>query len=291
MNVKICFANILIFYFCVDVVVRSKIQRLLNDFNCQLEDAIMVTDRGSNMVAAFNQFDHIYCINHLLNNVVEKSIKQVDEIAELCNMCSKVAKYFKNSGENSNLDTSLKSFCPTRWNTVFYLFDSIEKNWLQIGNILQQKNELQRIENINISLIKGIIKLLKPFEEASKTLEGEKYATIHLVFAYINGLKNTCLPENDDIDIIKKFKEILNDHISSVVIQNMTITHKIALFLFPPANKLVHFSEDERVLVKSECAKHLKSYLYINNDENNEILALPQTTSFISSYFTNCIKI
>lgn len=280
--------NVLIF---LDIIVRIKIQRLLEDYNCKLEDAIMVTDRGSNMVAAFNQFNHIYCINHLLNNVVDKSIKQVDDVAELCNLCSKVVKYFKKSGSNCSLDTSLKSFCPTRWNTMYYLLDSVEKNWLEIGNILQQKKELHKIENINISYIKGVVSVLKPFEEASKKLEGEKYATLHLVYPYINGLKNTCVVGNEDIDIIKRFKEALSDQIQSVVMPNLTITHKIALFLFPPANKLLHFNEDEKVLVKSECARQLQSYCHNvdEEEEENGLSSFPQTSSIISSYFANVV--
>lgn len=262
---------------------------MLNIYNCKLEDAIIVTDRGSNMVAAFKQFRHIYCIDQLLNNVIEKGIKEVDEISELCNLSSKLVEYFKISGENSKLNSSLKSFCPSRWNTMFYLLESIENNWLEIRKFLKVKNELQRIENINLSYVKGIVKALKPFEQASKIFEEEKYATLPLVYVYINGLIENCIAESDDMDVIKRFKYIIREHLETTVMSNLTILHKIALFLFPPANKLIQFNEVEKATLKSECAALLQTYLE-NNDEGTS--SQPSSSSnkiMIPSYFKNFV--
>lgn len=249
----------------------------------------MVTDRGSNMVAAFNCFPHIYCINHLLNNVIEKAIKNVEELNELCNLCSKLVKYFKKSGDNCKLSQTLKSHCPTRWNTMYYLLESVEKNWMDVNNILQQKNELQKVEKINISHIKGIVNVMRQFEQASKTLEGEKYATLHLVYAYINGLRDTCISEDDDIELVKKFKEALFENIQTTVFLNISMTHKIAHFLFPPANKLLQFSKDEMDNIKSKCAEELK---ILWQNEGEEIMESPTSTktSVISSYFKNFVS-
>lgn len=99
----------------------------------------IVTDRGSNMVAAFRQNNHVFCIDHLLHNTIQKSVQEVDDVAELSQLCTKLAKYFKVSGHNLNLTTTSKSFSPTRWNTIYYLFLSIEQNWTEINTILQQK--------------------------------------------------------------------------------------------------------------------------------------------------------
>ncbi|KAI8115894.1 Transposable element Hobo transposase [Lucilia cuprina] len=48
------------------------------------ENVTVVTDRGSNIVAAFRSTAHIYCINHLLNNVIQKSIDAVPEVKFFC---------------------------------------------------------------------------------------------------------------------------------------------------------------------------------------------------------------
>lgn len=44
-------------------MIRSKVQKLLNKYNYKLDDGIMVTDRGSNMVAAFNSFPYTYILH------------------------------------------------------------------------------------------------------------------------------------------------------------------------------------------------------------------------------------
>ncbi|KAL7728508.1 hypothetical protein ACLKA6_012522 [Drosophila palustris] len=70
--------------------IRSKIDDILKSFGCDLEEdsPVFVTDRGSNMVAAFRDTEKIHCINHLLNNVIEGAIKAVPEMAEIVAICS-----------------------------------------------------------------------------------------------------------------------------------------------------------------------------------------------------------
>lgn len=72
-----------------------KISQILNDFDCELNEMVtIVTDRGSNMKTAFRNDRHIFCINHLLNNVVEKSISNVQAVSSLSTACAKLVKYF-----------------------------------------------------------------------------------------------------------------------------------------------------------------------------------------------------
>lgn len=116
---------------------------MLTQFDCELNEKIrVVTDRGSNMKAAFEHARNIFCINHLINNVIERSISESSEVNAVVTTCSKLVKYFKKSGSNSALNTTLKSYTPTRWNTVFYLLSSIQINWVDITQILQEKHEV-----------------------------------------------------------------------------------------------------------------------------------------------------
>ena len=92
------------------------------------------------MIAAFQEFEHINCANHLLNNVVEKSIHDVPSIDILINKSTKLVKYFKKSGVNTHLNTTLKSYTITRWNTVYYMLKSIIVNFDEIISILLEKN-------------------------------------------------------------------------------------------------------------------------------------------------------
>lgn len=221
------------------------------------------------MISAFRMYNRISCINHLLNNVVEKSIKDTVEAEKLCEKCKKLVKYFKKSELNSALHTTLKSFCPTRWNTIYYVLKSVGKNWLEINTLLQEKNDIHRIRDINLNSINAIVSILSHFEEASKKLEGEEYPTLHWVYIYVHRLKKVCLINENDIDIIKVFKEKLNYYLNEIVEKNLTIYHKISIFLFPPTNKLKQFSETEIMEIKTECKLLMRDYgEYVAETEN-----------------------
>ncbi|XP_017475401.1 PREDICTED: uncharacterized protein LOC108365768 [Rhagoletis zephyria] len=88
------------------------------------------------------------------------------------------------------------------------------------------------------------------------------------------------MPNNEDTDISKNLKEKLLDLIDTIVLPNMSIYHKIALFLFPPANKLVLFDENEKMCIKEECKNIMKSYL---NDISNQQGQTESSTS-VSAY-------
>lgn len=212
------------------------------------------------MIAAFRNYNHINCVNHLIHNTLQKAIDEEADTLNLQRSCTKLVKYFKKSGLNSKLDTTLKSFSPTRWNTIYYELLSIEMNWTDIMQILKEKNELHRLNQINLNILTPIVKILKEFEKTSKILEGDKYPTLHLTYVYVNNLKKKCRAESTDIPIIKTFKENLIKHIDSVIISNLKMFHKIALFLFPPFNKLIIFSPEEKENIKYECKNIMESY-------------------------------
>lgn len=158
----------------------------MSEFGCSLsEKVIIVTDRGSNMVAAFRNVNHIFCVNHLINNSIEKAIDGITQISDLCHKISKLIKYFKKSGANSDLKTTLKSFSPTRWNTIYYMLSSVENNWSEIIKILQEKGELRRVDGINLHNLNSLTKILQPFEKISNLLEGETYPTMKITYVQI----------------------------------------------------------------------------------------------------------
>lgn len=242
----------------------------LDEFNCSLDRGIIVTDRGSNMKAAFRTTDHIFCINHLLHNIVEKSINENLEIKELCVKCTKLVKYFKISGANAQLTTTLKSFSQTRWNTMFYLLQSVQNNWVEVGNILQEKDQMNRIRGISLNTMTATTKLLKHFEATSKELEADKYPTLHLTIVHIYYLKRICEICSDDVECIQNLKQRLGLLLNEVVMTNITIFHKIALFLFPPTNKLSQFTDAEKCEIKKHCQKMMESFISVSNSDQNE---------------------
>jgi len=142
---------------------------------------------------------------------------------------------------------------------------SIQKNWQEITAILLDKGETQRLNNININLIGSITTILAHFEKASKALEAEKNATIHIVLMHIFLLRKKSQIILSDCDLIKFFKERLLLHIEQVIMANLSIVHKLGLFLFPPANELKQFSNTEKNLVYGECIREMN--IFANSNE------------------------
>lgn len=139
--------------------IKSQIKEHLKSFHIYSlrKKMVFVSDRGSNMVAGLKDFDNIHCFTHMLNNTVQLMLGLLDEELK---PTKRLVKYFKVTGLNSKLKdiecgrgTTLKSFVATRWNSVYYMIRSVLDNWTQIRTILEAKNGLHRIENINIELL------------------------------------------------------------------------------------------------------------------------------------------
>jgi len=183
------------------------VSKILDAFDCNLDaKSVIVTDRGANMVSAFKENVHINCIDHLLNNILEKCMEREATVSFQSKLCRKLVKYFKKSGLNPLLKSSLKGYSPTRWNTMFFVFQSIEQNWADIDKILRDKNELHRVLNININHVREMIRVLECFCNTSKVLEGDDYPTMHFVYRHTHSLKIACSYEQSDTEFIKSFK-------------------------------------------------------------------------------------
>lgn len=262
---------------------------LLGEFNCSLNDpTVVVTDRGSNIKGALKEHENINCINHLIHNTLEKCIKTSAQIDEIITASSKLVKFFKKSGLNCDLNTSLKSFTPTRWNTVYFNILSIKANFADIQKILNEKNLAEKYSVVKEYHLDQLIAILKPFMDASKELEGSSYATVHLVHPHINNLKALCnIINTDEPSFISEFKQKLHDTLISLVYSKITIYHKLAIFLFPPANQLTNFSLEEQTEVISKCKSLLLSY---SNDINICYPSTETNTSKIYSLFEKYVQ-
>lgn len=264
-----------------------EIQKILNDYNLSLKDAIIITDEET---TALDEFTHNKCIINILNNVVETSLKKVKELESFLQQCLRVKQYYTDSYSS----TLFNNISPTKWNAVYEIVNTIQQNLPEIKINLQQNNMLSEFNSLNNANLQSIIKLLKPFENVSKILENEDRPTIHLVYALMNGLKGS-LSNGDDYceETMQQFRGILKEQLQTTVVPNLSITHKIALFLFPPANKLILFSENEKCFIKTTIATYLKAYDE-HNDKTPEFkkdlsATFAESNTILSSYLKDVI--
>jgi hypothetical protein len=79
-----------------------------------IDKLVFVTDRGSNVLAALRNTNHLFCSAHILNNVLEHSTKpknqgEDDTVTSLIDACRTLVTYFKRSSLQSRLKKTLKS--------------------------------------------------------------------------------------------------------------------------------------------------------------------------------------
>ena len=77
--------------------------------------------------------------------------------------CKSLVTYFKHSSLNSKLEKSLKQEVETRWNSKLEMLESINDQFEEISNILENRNELNRIEKIGSNVLEVLVNFLKNF--------------------------------------------------------------------------------------------------------------------------------
>lgn len=161
--------------------IKSQIKEHLKSFDLYSfrKNVVFVSDRGTNMVSALTRFQNIHCFAHMLNNSVQKILEIVkDEIAPV----KALVKYFKVTGLNSQLDETLKSYVPTRWNSVFYMIKSVLANWDELNVILLSKGELERVATINVETLK--VHSTYSTVDAGRCLDSDFILSIVILFGF-----------------------------------------------------------------------------------------------------------
>lgn len=191
---------------------------------------VFITDRGSNIKKALQNFTRLNCFPHFVNNMVQQACK-IDTISKMINQCAKLVKYFKISGLNNEFEISLKSVIKTRFNYVHATIESILFNWVQIQQILERENELSRIDGMDIDLLKRISSFLLPFKHWSDHCEKSKSPSLSYVWIAIDSIIKHCAVGDDEEHLISIMKVKVLSYIEKRFVLDKL--HWISTFLNP----------------------------------------------------------
>lgn len=247
-------------------VVENHILTVLSSYGFTVDDVKtsvhFVTDRGSNL-KAMTIAERANCWAHLINNVVQEMCNEPDA-KQIITDASKLVKHIKKSGLNRHFDFSLKSYCSTRWSTVYTMLNSIYENYETIHKILDQRSQNDRsqrdclmyIECMPKSTIAEMIKLLKPFKDWTDIIEADKRITIHKVWPiYIKITEHlVCRGDDDEAVVSSKNFTMIEDMraIGREYIRKKksdfepTMEQKIAVALHPRFKKLKKMTDAAR---------------------------------------------
>jgi len=104
--------------------------------------------------------------------------------------------------------TSLKKYCPTRWNTILTMLDSLIENQTLVERCLSQLRLFDKMcSNEEIEIILGLSCFLKVFKTANEVLCGEKYPTVSLVLLFRAEIEHALEITPTDCSLVRELKE------------------------------------------------------------------------------------
>lgn len=182
----------------------------------------------------------------------------------------------------NKLKSQLKSYVPTRLNTVCDMLDSLIRNFDDVEKVLREQRESHRLNDVIILDVEDIFKLLKPFREWSNRTETSKTPSLHYVLPALKSIQSMLQPSSFDTDIISEMKKIGIKYLEERF--KLHDYHFMASFLNPNMKSLRFASEDEKNKVKVVLKRMLDEIPTEENNENHNTRANPSSSS-LSLYY------
>ena len=135
--------------------------------------------------------DHDPCFIHCLQSVVKDGFKNTTQINKVISKASNFVNYIRKSTVASDhLDdfNRVQAANYTRWNSQIKMIRSLLKIPAEKLKQLDCDHQLSAYER---SVLKDLVEILTPFEQATDEVQGEKYVTSSLVAPLARGLRLT----------------------------------------------------------------------------------------------------
>lgn len=247
--------------------IRKNVRSVLDEYHAAKSGNVYVTDDAANMKAAFRDNIWIGCSCHNLNLVLshgmEANPNQADadinglpsEVIQLVQTCKELVTLAKRTKINSKLKTTVKRCIVTRWNSTLTTLKSISANLDDLRALTSDptsnKNLLRLLADINESELGDLIKVLEPFDLATKCLSTDSKPSIHLVLPTKIKLLKQMTPLATDSEVIAQLKSHLNCQLMQYF--SVTNVHLVAALLDPRArnNTNILSTDDQNTAVTS----------------------------------------
>lgn len=165
---------------------KSEVNTIINEFKLNYMIKYYVTDNASSMILTFSEEVWFGCSAHNINLIHKhtfeklKSLPNMNKITALINSSKELVTYFKQSGLQNKLNTTLKQSIHIRWDSKLVMLESIRDNLLNIKEMALTNSKIMvKIIDINDQLLNDLISLLKPFYNLRLTLCQESGPTFY----------------------------------------------------------------------------------------------------------------
>ena len=159
---------------------KAKTSKIMRNLLPLTLNVVYVIDNAANIKAAYK--------NDLrINLVVTTALKSksASPVNEMISTAKSVVRYLKYSGCNKDLDHTLKQDVSTRWNSQFFMLQSLSgviENMTTILENEKQYEKLENLQNVDKNLLKDIIAFQQPFHNATVQLLCDTKPNFHRVW-------------------------------------------------------------------------------------------------------------
>lgn len=145
--------------------------------------------------------------------------------------CTAVVAYIKRAALQENFRITLKSDSPTRWNSFFFVLESIQANFEKLREVLEERNQGHRLASIDGALLGQLVPFLKNFQIVSESLEAVRKPTLHKVVLTFYFIQKICAALPTDRDVMAELKQIMLQKLGEKF--DLLPMHWAATFLCP----------------------------------------------------------
>ena len=237
----------------------------------------IVHDQASNMeltgqiLGEEHNIESLSCAAHRLQLCINEGL-QLNALARAIAAAKKLVSHFKHSAlatnalserqETMNMKQKrLQQECPTRWNSTYYMIQTLLENRWPVTAVLADETFTKRqhryleLSSDNWMILEELVKSLHPLEIATTFMSAEYNASLSSVIPVIHGLTSQLVPANDDSSVIKQFKNTVVAALKrrwSLENADPCQISMLATVLDPRFRNLKFLNNDQKSLVQAE---------------------------------------
>jgi len=253
-----------------------------------------VSDNANNIKSALFKLElkHFGCFAHTLNlivqgalkiefNLIEKIKTIVTHFRKSTTANKKIINYQISNGAKE--PKKLLQDVSTRWNSTLYIIErmvELESSIRETLGLLDNPPEGLRVEEWKVT--RELCIVLRPFEEATRAVSGDKYMTAFLVIILSEGLKNVCnqlQKEKYHIRVNRVVDKLLSGMQDKdrwgCIISSKTLAR---CTLLDPRFKNIPFTENLLQTIKNDIIQKTASIIS-DNRKDNEVQPTSTATS------------
>lgn len=262
----------------------TQIKLALEEWDLKDKITFAVSDNANNIKRALSilELKHFGCFAHTLNLIVQGALIVESNLLEKIKTI--VTHFRKSTLANKKLSNyqlsngakepkKLLQDVNTRWNSTLYMIERfVELESAISGTLGLLDNPTDGLTLDEWKVTKELCTVLRPFEEATKAVSGDKYMTASMVIVLSEGLKNVCNQlQNESLQT--RVNIVINRLLSGMQERdrwvNIIGSHTLVRCTFlDPRFKNIPFTQNHLQLIKSDIIERIASIISSNRSEN-----------------------